>query len=93
MTEKFIIKTCPTCGSEKIERVVRDVTRKYQGQTYIIPSLEFYDCANCGEKVYDRETMLKIEAYSPAYRKSRPLVQAKNRKKAIRAIDTRSTSG
>lgn len=92
MNEKLDIKTCPTCGSDKIQRVVCDVTRKYQGQTYIIPSLEFYDCSNCGEKVYDREAMLKIEAYSPAYRKTRPLVQTKNRKKVIRAIETRSTS-
>ena len=70
------IKTCPTCGSDKIKRVVRDVTRKYKGQTYIVPKVGFYDCPNCGEKVYDHEAMLKIRACSPAYRKVELLVEA-----------------
>ena len=76
MSDKLQIKTCPTCGSNKIKRVVRDVTRKYKGQTYTVPKVEFYECPNCGEKVYDREAMLKIESYSPAYRKKEMLVDA-----------------
>ena len=76
MSDKLQIKTCPTCGSDKIKRVVRDVTRKYKGQTYTVPKVEFYECPNCGEKVYDREAMLKIESYSPAYRKKDMLVDA-----------------
>jgi YgiT-type zinc finger domain-containing protein len=70
------IKTCPTCGSEKIMHIVRDVMRNYKGQTYIVPAVAFYDCPNCGEKVYDREAMLKIEAHSPAYHKVGTLVEA-----------------
>ncbi|MEW6405979.1 MAG: YgiT-type zinc finger protein [Chloroflexota bacterium] len=76
MSNKLQIKTCPTCGSDKIKRVVRDVTRKYKGQTYTVPKVELYECPNCGEKVYDREAMLKIESYSPAYRKKEMLVDA-----------------
>jgi len=76
MNNKLQIKTCPTCGSEKINRVVRDVIRKYKGQTYTVPAVTFYDCPNCGEKVFDREAMLKIEAYSPAYHKVEALVEA-----------------
>jgi predicted RNA-binding Zn-ribbon protein involved in translation (DUF1610 family) len=38
--------------------------------------VEFYECPNCGEKVYDREAMLKIEACSPAYHKAEALVEA-----------------
>ena len=76
MKDKFQIKICPTCGNNKIKRVVRDITRKYKGQTYTVPKVEFYDCPNCGEKVYDREAMLKIEAHSPAYRKAELLVDA-----------------
>lgn len=76
MNDKLQIKICPTCGSDQIRRVVSDVTRKYKGQTYTVPSVEFYDCPNCGEKVYDREAMLKIEAYSPAYHKVEALVEA-----------------
>jgi hypothetical protein len=31
---------------------------------------------NCGEKVYDREAMQKIEVHSPAYDKAESLVEA-----------------
>jgi YgiT-type zinc finger domain-containing protein len=79
MKNKFQIKMCPTCGSKKIRRVTRDVARIYKGQTYTVPRVEFYDCPNCGEKVYDREAMQKIESYSPAYRKSRTLTSARHR--------------
>ena len=72
----FQIRTCPTCGSDQIRRVVHDLTRKYKGETYTVPAVKFYECPTCGEKVYDREAMLKIEAYSPAYRKAEILVDA-----------------
>jgi YgiT-type zinc finger domain-containing protein len=67
MNEKLNIKICPTCGSDQIRRIISDVTRIYKGQAYTIPSLDYFDCPNCGEKVYDREAIRKIEAYSPAY--------------------------
>ena len=76
MTDKLQIKTCPTCSSDQIRRVVRNIIRKYKGQTYTVPKVEFYECPNCGEKVYDREAMLKIEAHSPAYHKAKALVEA-----------------
>jgi YgiT-type zinc finger domain-containing protein len=76
MNNKLQIKTCPTCGSSKIRRVVRNITRKYKGQTYTVPKVSFYDCPNCGEKVYDREAMQKIEVHSPAYDKAESLVEA-----------------
>ncbi len=75
MSDILHIKTCPTCGSDKIKRVVRDITRQYKGKTYTVPKVGFYDCPNCGEKVYDHEAMLKIRAYSPAYRKVEILVE------------------
>lgn len=76
MNRKLQIKNCPTCGSDKIRRVGRDLVREYTGQPYTVPAVEFYDCPNCGEKVYDREAIQKIEAYSPAYRHQRSLVEA-----------------
>ena len=68
MNSKFFIKTCPTCGSDKIQLAVKDVIRKYKGQTYTVPTVEVYECSNCGEKVYGKAAIQKIEAYSPAYR-------------------------
>ena len=76
MTNKLIIKTCPTCGSDKIQLVVKDVTRKYKDQSYTVPAVEFYECSNCGEKVYDRVAIQQIEAYSPAYRHKHTLEEA-----------------
>lgn len=68
MSAKIFIQTCPTCGTDKIQIVVKDVTRKYKNQSYTVPSVEFYECSHCGEKVYDRAAIQKIESYSPAYR-------------------------
>ena len=57
---------CPTCGGRKIKRVRRDCPREIAGHRYTIPNLLLYECPNCGERLYDREAMRKIEAYSPA---------------------------
>lgn len=68
---KLEITVCPTCGSDKIAEVCRDVTKTVNGQTYTVPALEFFECPNCGEKIYDREAMRRIEAYSPSYSKKK----------------------
>lgn len=62
---KIII--CPSCGSDKIKRVRRNWLGEFQGRPYTVPGLEFHECPDCGEKVYDREAMRKIEAHSPAF--------------------------
>jgi len=61
------ITTCPSCSSKKIRRVRRDVTREFHGQTYTVRDLEFYECPDCEEKIYDREAMRRIESHSPAF--------------------------
>lgn len=61
------INICPSCGSDKIKRVRRNWVNKFQGRTYTVPGLEFHECPDCGEKVYDRDAMRKIEACSPAF--------------------------
>lgn len=63
------ITICPSCGSRKIRRARRSWRGEFQGQCYTVPSLEFYECPVCGEKVYDREAMRKIEHSSPAFAK------------------------
>jgi YgiT-type zinc finger domain-containing protein len=64
------ITTCPSCGSKRIKKVRLNWTGRFEGQTYTVPKLEYYACPDCGEKVYDREAMRKIETHSPAYEKS-----------------------
>ncbi len=66
----FRITSCPTCGSDRIKRVRRKWTGEYQGETYTVPDLESYECPNCGEKIYDRDAIRKIEAHSPAFTKA-----------------------
>jgi len=61
------ITKCPTCGSAKIKKVCRDVEREVRGQKYVVTGLEFYECPDCGEKVYERQAMQRIQAASPAY--------------------------
>lgn len=64
------ITHCPSCGSQAIQQVERDWTEEYQGHLYTVPALVFYECIECVEKVYDRDAMRKIEACSPAFKRS-----------------------
>ena len=63
----FEISSCPTCGSQKLRRVRRDFEGEYQGDAYRVEGLEFFECPDCGEKIYSREAMRRIEAKSPAF--------------------------
>jgi len=65
------ITKCPTCGSRRIKKVRRNWKGSYRGKTYVVPALEYYACPDCGEEVYDRDAMRKIEAHSPAYARPR----------------------
>jgi YgiT-type zinc finger domain-containing protein len=64
------IKTCPSCGSRKIKKVQRKWTGEYKGRVYSVEKLEFHECPDCHEQVYDPEAMRAIEAKSPAYTKA-----------------------
>lgn len=70
MIDKLNIILCPTCGSGNIKKVRRTWKGEYQGQPYIVPSLEFFECLDCHEVIYPPQAMRKIEAYSPAYANS-----------------------
>jgi len=59
------LKTCPTCGSRRIRRVRRNVTRTSQGREFNVPNLTFHECPDCGEQVYSPEAMERIEACRP----------------------------
>jgi len=67
----LLITTCPSCRSTKIKKVCRDWSGKFEGQSYTVPALEFYECPVCDEKVYDRDAMRKIQDHSPAFAKER----------------------
>jgi YgiT-type zinc finger domain-containing protein len=76
---KLVVTTCPSCGSKRIKRVRRNATRKFEDHEYTVPNLEYYECPECGEKVYDRDAMRQIEAHSPAFERLR------SKRKTVRA--------
>jgi YgiT-type zinc finger domain-containing protein len=65
------ITQCPTCESPRIKRVKKNQRRTFKGKAYVVPNLEYWECPDCGEHVYDHAAMRKIEAHSPAYAKRR----------------------
>jgi YgiT-type zinc finger domain-containing protein len=65
------ITHCPSCGSDKIDKVRRDWSGEFQGKKYTVSGLEFHECPVCAEKVFDRDAMRRIEACSPAFAKPR----------------------
>jgi len=70
MIERLHLTHCPTCGSGSIRKVQRTVRRIANGIEYTVRSLRFYECPDCGEKVYDRQTLRRIQEASPAYSKA-----------------------
>ena len=42
----------------------------HEGRNYTVNNLEFHECSDCKEQVYDGEAMRAIEANSPALAKS-----------------------
>ena len=65
------IRHCPTCGSGRIRRVRKGITDTDRGRKYTVPSVSFYECPDCGERLFDRVAMRQIEARSPAFRKAK----------------------
>jgi YgiT-type zinc finger domain-containing protein len=65
-----VIRACPTCGSAAIREVFENWKGEFKGQRYVVPKLRFFACPACGERVYPREAMRRIQAASPAYQRS-----------------------
>jgi len=75
METKLRITRCPNCGSDQIRLLTQDWANEFDHQVYVVPDLEFYQCPQCGERVYNREAMRKIEAYSPALAQQQVLAE------------------
>jgi len=65
------IKTCPTCGRRNVRQVTRGVECNFRGQVYTAPAIQFHECPDCGEKLYDRQAMQKMESCRPKGRRRR----------------------
>lgn len=73
------ITVCPSCGSEKLEKVCRDWVGSFEGWSYAVPSLEFYECPACGEKD-------KWWGKPPPYRERRDIQIRSKRIAMLRAL-------
>ena len=65
------LSVCPTCGKKNLKKVRRIVSGTRHGKRYSVPAVEFYECPDCGERVYDPTAMRQIEQRSHAALKNR----------------------
>jgi YgiT-type zinc finger domain-containing protein len=66
------ITICPSCGGKNIKKVRKMVTGSRGGKHYSAPNIEFYECPDCGERVYDSVAMRRIEEHSTVPMRQRP---------------------
>jgi YgiT-type zinc finger domain-containing protein len=55
-------KTCPLCGSSKIQKQEGPYDFMIKGQKITTPTISYWSCPNCGEAFFDREANRKIDA-------------------------------
>ena len=56
------IKSCPICGSRKVERVHDTVKFPSKSGELTVPDVDFDVCRNCGESFFDHAASKKIDA-------------------------------
>jgi YgiT-type zinc finger domain-containing protein len=70
------LPVCPNCYSKNLKRVRKTVSGTHQGKSYSVPAVEFHECPDCGERVYDPAAMRQIEQH----------LHARNRNKSAKRI-------
>jgi len=68
---KLQISKCPSCGSKNLKKVRKDWKSTELKNNYTVPSLEYFECPDCGEELFDHDAMNQIEQYSPNFKKHR----------------------
>lgn len=58
------LSVCPNCSSKNLKKVRKTVTGTRQGRRYSVPGVEFYECSDCGERIYDPTAIRQIEQRS-----------------------------
>lgn len=64
------LKTCPICASKRIKKVRRVFSQTIAGRRIRVPNVECYECANCGERIYDPAAADKVLAASAGRRRA-----------------------
>ena len=60
------LTVCPNCYSKKLKKVRRTVSGTRLGKPYSVPGVEFFECPDCDERIYDPTAMRQIEPCSRA---------------------------
>ncbi len=63
------LRACPNCDSKRLKKIRGNLTREFDGQKYSVSNVEYYECPDCGERIYGPEAVRKIQAKSPAFRR------------------------
>ena len=58
-------KTCPTCGSRKIQKLATDFRGRIGTRIVSLPKLERHECPACGEILFGYDSMKRIEESRP----------------------------
>jgi len=66
------LTVCPNCGNKNLNKVRKTVTATRQGKRHSVPAVEFYECPDCGERIYDPAAMRQIEEHSNVRTRNRP---------------------
>ena len=57
------IHTCPFCDKKSIQCKKRTLIRKVGKRQITIPNTNILECSNCGERLFDSQTMDYIESH------------------------------
>lgn len=52
--------SCAVCDSEKVKKVRREFSAKYNQMPISVPGAEMYECASCGERFFTADQAKKV---------------------------------
>ena len=55
------LRNCPVCCSSRLKLLRSDFTFKLRNKVVVVPKLERYECAHCGEVFFDYEGIKRLE--------------------------------
>lgn len=69
----MVLSKCPLCDSPNIYQMEGTVKRNIYGEVIAIPSVTYWVCPDCGEKIFPPESMWTMEDF---IKKSRQVATA-----------------
>jgi len=66
------LNVCPNCGNKNLKKVHKTVTGTRNGKRYSAPNVDYYECPDCGERIYDPAAIRQIEEHSHVPLKHKP---------------------